>query len=242
MLDKKEKERILYDKVKFHNKDKYFSKKQNIDIDFWNGFGLKVLCTAIFLLLIIASFSITKTDENYSPVQSTQEQQDSSNEYTDNNANNTPSEENKSITKEGNTPESSTNSVSTTNIPTPEKRLSKEKNQSTSDVEPKNHVVKEKIPKVIRKNTQTPEEYLNSVKEHLNSRRGESIYSMDCTLLVDPHLGIKILKDEWNGDAAYNFIHEVRVPPYYDENGEATPIIIRFDGHSITSVKFQNQQ
>lgn len=59
-------------------------------MDFWNGFGLKVLCTAIFLLLIIASFSITKTDENYSPVQSTQEQQDSSNEYTDNNANNTP--------------------------------------------------------------------------------------------------------------------------------------------------------
>lgn len=242
MLDKKEKERILYDRVKFYDKDKRFSQKKKLDIDFGNAFGLKVLGIAIFLLLIIASFSITKTDENYSPVQSTQEQQDSSNEYTDNNANNTPSEENKYITKEENTPESSTNSASTTNIPISEKRLSKEKNQYTSDVEPKTHEVKEKTPKVIRKNTQTPEEYLNSVKEHLNSRRGESIYSMDCTLLVDPRLGVKILKDEWNGDAAYNFIHEVRVPPYYDENGEATPIIIRFDGHSITSVKFQNQQ
>ena len=235
MLDKKEKERILYDKVKFYDKDKSFSQKKKLDIDFGNALGLKVFGIAIFLFLIIASFSITKTDENNSPVQSTQEQQDSSNEYTDNNANNTPSEENKSITKEENTPESSTNSASTTNIPIPEKRLSKEKNQYTSDVEPK-------TPKVIHKNKQTPEEYLNSVKEHLNSRRGESIYSMDCTLLVDPHLGVKILKDEWNGDAAYNFIHEVRVPPYYDENGEATPIIIRFDGHSITSVKFQNQQ
>lgn len=109
-------------------------------------------------------------------------------------------------------------------------------------MEPKTHVVKEKTPKVIHKNTQTPEEYLNSVKEYLNSRRGESIYSMDCTLLVAPRLGVKILKDEWNGDAAYNFIHKARVPPYYDENGEATPIIIRFDGDSITSVKFQNQQ
>lgn len=242
MLDKKEKERILYDRVKFYDKDKRFSQKKKLDIDFGNAFDLKVFGIAIFLFLIIASFSITKTDENYSPVQSTQEQQDSLNEYTENNANNTPSEENKSITKEENTPESSTNSASTTNIPTPEKILSKEKNQSSSDVEPKTQVVKEKTQKLIRKNTQSPEEYLNSVKEHLNSRRGESIYSMDCTLLVDPHLGVKILKDEWNGDAAYNFIHEVRVPPYYDENGEATPIIIRFDGHSITSVKFQNQQ
>lgn len=187
MLDKKEKERILYDKVKFYDKDKSFSQKKKLDIDFGNALGLKVFGIAIFLFLIIASFSITKTDENNSPVQSTQEQQDSSNEYTDNNANNTPSEENKSITKEENTPESSTNSASTTNIPIPEKRLSKEKNQYTSDVEPK-------TPKVIHKNTQTPEEYLNSVKEHLNSRRGESIYSMDCTLLVDPHLGVKILK------------------------------------------------
>lgn len=75
MLDRKEKERIFYDKFKFHNKDKHFPKKKKLDIDFGNGFGLKVLCIAIFLFLIISSFSITKTDENYSPVQSTQEQQ-----------------------------------------------------------------------------------------------------------------------------------------------------------------------
>lgn len=88
MLDRKEKERIFYDKVKFHNKDKHFFQKKKLDIDFGNGFGLKVLCIAIFLFLLVASFSITKPNDNYSPIQFTQEQQDYSNENTENNEDN----------------------------------------------------------------------------------------------------------------------------------------------------------
>lgn len=88
MLDKKEKERIFYDKVKFHNKDKLFSKKKKLDINFGNGFGLKVLCIAIFLFLLVASFLITKPNDNYSPIQSTQEQQDYSSENMEKNEDN----------------------------------------------------------------------------------------------------------------------------------------------------------
>lgn len=88
MLDKKEKERIFYAKSKFYNKDKHFFQKKKLDIDFGNGFGLKVLCIAIFLFLIISSFSMTATDENYSSIPQTQEQQDYSNENTENSGEN----------------------------------------------------------------------------------------------------------------------------------------------------------
>lgn len=88
MLDRKEKERIFYAKSKFYNKEKSFSQKKKLDIDFGNGFGLKVLCIAIFLFLLVASFSMTIPNDNYSPIQSTQEQQDYSNENTENNKDN----------------------------------------------------------------------------------------------------------------------------------------------------------
>lgn len=63
MLDRKEKERILYGKEDF------------ITINFSKGFVLIALCIAIFLFLVIVLFSITKTNKNDSKVQTTQEQQ-----------------------------------------------------------------------------------------------------------------------------------------------------------------------
>jgi len=83
-------------------------------------------------------------------------------------------------------------------------------------------------------------EYLYNVKILLRNNYDPS-YSVDCSMVVVPTVSVKILKDNWNGDIAYNFLSSInsQIPKYYDKQGNIVPVIIKFDEKSIVKVELQ---
>ena len=80
--------------------------------------------------------------------------------------------------------------------------------------------------------------YLTNVKNILN-KNFNTTYSVDCIVKFTPPDDVKILKDKWNGDVAYNILLNTNIPKFYDSNGNIKPLIINFSGHSIASVAFE---
>lgn len=85
------------------------------------------------------------------------------------------------------------------------------------------------------------QEYLYAVKIMLRNNYDPGNYSVDCTMIVTPSESVKILKDDWNADIAYNFLNSIshQLPKYYDKQGNIVPIVIKFNEKSIVKVELQ---
>ena len=110
----------------------------------------------------------------------------------------------------------------------------KTENKKTEDT-PKKEV--KKIPQNVYS---SPSEYLSAVKRMLQIEEDNTVgkYSVDGTILKSGD-NLKIIKNEWNGEKMYDILMGARVPNYYDSNGNIMPIIVKFQGHSVESVRFQ---
>lgn len=83
-------------------------------------------------------------------------------------------------------------------------------------------------------------EYLSKVKQIIQNN-WQTTYSINCTAIFTPPNNVKIINDEWNGDVARNLLLNTNIPKYVDTNGKTVPLVIKFSGHTVSSVTFQTK-
>lgn len=134
------------------------------------------------------------------------------------------------------TPKNTKSAQQTTPIKTEQKPL----NNQSKIKEPEKKIEPVEIKTVPKNKYSNPDEYLMQVKRILQNSYSSS-YSVDCTLTLTPQGNVSGLKGSGNDDVAYNFLNSQssNIPKFVDSNSKTVPLLIKFSGHSIESVKFQ---
>lgn len=85
-----------------------------------------------------------------------------------------------------------------------------------------------------------PNAYLSKVKQIIQDN-WQTTYAINCTAIFTPPNNVAITNDEWNGDVARNLLLSTNIPKYVDTNGKTVPLVIKFSGHTVSSVAFQSK-
>lgn len=94
-------------------------------------------------------------------------------------------------------------------------------------------------------NPYSKSEYLARVKNILVSTFENYVgtSSVDCSIIVIPTKEVKYTNKGWNPEIAYNFLGSQysRLPKFVDSKGKIVPLVVTFNGKSITNVKFEHE-
>ncbi len=119
---------------------------------------------------------------------------------------------------------------------TTDKEVSQTKPITSAKPAKEKQSVKPKTQKPINKYP-NEQEYLNVVDSIISENKSLlGAYSVDATIAYTPPSRIQIVKDEWNGDVAYNFMLNIKakLPVYYDENGKPQTLYIHFSNKTFS--------